>query len=514
MPPVDAEISAVDLRLLSDTVAAHMGLHFPAERSCDLVRGIRSASREFGFDAVEPCIRWLLASPFTQQQIEVLAAHLTVGETYFYRDEATMVALEGHILPELIGKRRGREQRLRIWSAGCCTGEEPYCIATMIDRLIPDRADWDLTILATDINLESLRRAREGIYREWSFRNTPHWMKQQYFRNCDEGLHAISPEIKSMVSFAHLNLAEGSYPSLLTNTNALDLILCRNVLMYFSSALVRQVIGRFHHCLLEGGWLVTTASEASAILYSPLTSVRLTGSTVYQKNGSPSHSGRRPVATSSTGDESPRMRRRVPQQRPSSKAGHRESAPSRTTASKPNGPPTSTVEAGQYEEALSLYMQGAYREAADRLRQFAAADPGAFERDTTKITLLVRACANLGDLEGAQEWCEKAIASDKLSPGLRYLLATILLEQGRGTEARRAMRETLYLDDGFVLAHFALGNLARQEGDTIESRKHLARALAALRRLSPEEIVPESEGMTAGRFAEVIEAMIDEGSIA
>ena len=510
MPTAESEISAVDLRLLSDVVAEHLGLHFPAERSCDLLRGIRSASREFGFEAVAPCINWLLASPFTKQQIEALATHLTVGETYFYRDEATMVALERHILPELIAKRRGREQRLRIWSAGCCTGEEPYCIATMIDRLIPDRPDWDITILATDINLESLRRAREGLYRDWSFRNTPHWMKQQYFSNCGDGRHAISPEIKSMVSFAHLNLAAQSYPSLLTNTNAVDLILCRNVLMYFSSALVRQVIKRFHNCLLEGGWLVTTASEASAILYSPLTSVKLSGGAVYQKNGSTAPPPRQHDTTNSTREQPQRVRRRVPTPRPQSTTKPRDAAPCQAEAAAPDAPPETDL----YAEALSLYMQGAYQESTDKLRQFAATDPGAFERDTSKITLLVRACANMGDLGGAQKWCEKAIASDKLSPELRYLLATILLEQGHGAEARRAMRDTLYLDDGFVLAHFALGNLARQQGDTVESVKHFARALVALRRLNPEEIVPESEGLTAGRFAEVIETMIDEGSTA
>jgi len=112
-----------------------MGLHFPRARWPDLQRGLAGAAREFGFDDVTACTDWLLSAPLTKAQLEVLASHLTIGETYFFRDRQTLAALAEQILPDLIRARRGREQRLRIWSAACCSGEEPYTLAILLHQL-------------------------------------------------------------------------------------------------------------------------------------------------------------------------------------------------------------------------------------------------------------------------------------------------------------------------------------------------------------------------------------------
>ena len=130
-------------------MTAQMGLHFPKGRWCDLERGIRSAAREFGFKDAESCIQWLLSSRFTKNQIEILGSHLTVGETCFFREKKSFEVLEEHIFPELIYSRREIEQNLRIWSAGCCTGEEPYSIAILLSKMVPDLKDWNTTIPTT-----------------------------------------------------------------------------------------------------------------------------------------------------------------------------------------------------------------------------------------------------------------------------------------------------------------------------------------------------------------------------
>ncbi|HUF80183.1 MAG TPA: CheR family methyltransferase, partial [Burkholderiales bacterium] len=172
---------------VSEFVAQRIGLHFPPERWRDIERAIEAAAREFGLPDAESCARALLCAPLTHAQVEVLASHLTVGETYFFRDKNSFAALEEHILPELLRARRGSEQRLRIWCAGCCTGEEPYSVAMVLDRLIPDPEAWNLTILATDINPRFLRKAAEGIYGEWSFRGTPEWVRERYFTRRRDG---------------------------------------------------------------------------------------------------------------------------------------------------------------------------------------------------------------------------------------------------------------------------------------------------------------------------------------
>ena len=147
-----------------------------------------------------------------------------------------------------------------------------------------------------------------------------------------------------------------------------------------------------------------------------------------------------------------------------------------------------------------LYEQGRYTEVADTLLE-SVLDK---QDDSKAMALLARACANQGKLAEAVEWCQKAIAADKLNPGYYYLLAIIMQEQGQMNEAVASLRQTLYLDASFVLAHFALGNLTQRQGKLKESRKHFENALLMLRAYQQDDILPESEGVTAGRLTEII----------
>ena len=275
-------ISDMLLARLSEFVAATMGLHFPKERWRDLERGVLNAARDFHFNNPEQCIHWLLSTAITKHQIEILASHLTVGETSFFREQKSFEVLEKHILPALINTRRGTDQHLRIWSAGCCTGEEPYSIAICIAKLIPDLTAWNITILATDINPHFLKKATQGEYKEWSFRTTPREIKESSFIRRD-GRYVILPHLKKLVTFSYLNLAEDIYPSLVNSTNGMDIIFCRNVLMYFAPEQVVKVIKNIYHSLVDGGWLLTSPSDASSALYSQFATVNFPGVTLYRK---------------------------------------------------------------------------------------------------------------------------------------------------------------------------------------------------------------------------------------
>ncbi len=260
-------------------VARRIGLHFPKERWNDLTRGACNAARDFGFDDPVAFLQWFVSMPITASQIEILAGHLTIGETYFFRDSAQFDALERVVFPELIRSRRELGRSLRIWSAGCSSGEEPYSIAILLARLIPDIRDWKIAILATDINPHALRKASEATYTEWSFRNTPTWVKEGYFKRNKGGRFELLPEIKRMVTLGHLNLAEDIYPSLFSNTNAMDIIVCRNVLMYFTPERAKKAVQHFHRSLVDGGWLVVSASETSQTLFSEFGTVNFQGAT-------------------------------------------------------------------------------------------------------------------------------------------------------------------------------------------------------------------------------------------
>src|SRR5262249_41291670 len=162
--------------------------------------------------------------------------------------------------PELIRQRHAAGKQIRMWSAGCCTGEEPYSLAMTLSRLLPNPSNWNITILATDVNPRFLKTAAEGRYTNWSFRGSPESLREQLFQRAHGGASESSPAIKRMVSFAELNLAEDVYPTLMTNTNAMDVIFCRNVLMYFSREHATRVAARLHASLMEGGWLFTSPS--------------------------------------------------------------------------------------------------------------------------------------------------------------------------------------------------------------------------------------------------------------
>src|SRR5438105_402450 len=126
----------------SELVAGEMGLHFPPERWPDLERGLRSVTSDFGAPDAEACLQRILSKPLSRQEIEILASALTVGETYFFREKWSFEILSHRVLPALVAERQGNARRLRIWSAGCCTGEEPYSIAIWLDRELAEPSQW------------------------------------------------------------------------------------------------------------------------------------------------------------------------------------------------------------------------------------------------------------------------------------------------------------------------------------------------------------------------------------
>ncbi len=496
-------VSDIPLSQISDLVTARTGLRFPRERWDDLQRGIEGSAKEFGFDDAESCVHWLLSSSLTRDKIEILASHLTVGETYFFREEKGFRVLEEDILPELIASRRRGEQRLRIWSAGCATGEEPYSIAILLDKISPDLNNWNITILATDINPRFLQRASLGIYGEWSFRGCPQWVKEKYFKKTKDGRFEIVHGTKKMVIFFHHNLAEDPYPSLLNNTNAMDVIFCRNVLMYFAPEQANKVIQGFYDCLTDGGWLIVSPSEASHVLYPQFTGVNYSGVVLYRKEVASSKSRVSSLKFKVEGLESQvtgydREETHFKIEDASDKWEKIPTPDHRLPTPVPRLPTPVT-----YEEALLLYSQGHYVEAEEKVIEIFLHD-GA---NPKAMVLLARVYANQGKLSEALDCCRKAITTDKLNPGYYYLLATILQEQNQLDEAAVSLKQALYVEQDFALAHFALGNLTLQQRKLQEARKHFENALSLLDTCQQEDILPESEGMTAGRLMEIITAI-------
>jgi chemotaxis protein methyltransferase CheR len=452
-------ISAALWPRLSALIAEKTGLHFPPERHPDLQRALAEAAPDFGFENGVECADWLLSTALTGSQVHKLASHLTIGETYFFREQRTFDALEQKILPELIAKRSRHERRLRFWCAACSSGEEPYSLAILLRKLLPRWEDWNITILGTDINPHSLQKATEGIYGDWSFRSAHPGLKEKYFTRRSDGRYQISPEIRRCVTFTQMNLALDGFPSLATGTNAMDLIFCRNVLIYFTPSQARRLVANLHSALLNEGWLAVSPSECSQELFAQFTAVPFPGTTLYQR---------------------------------------REGAALIPSAPFIRQPLYSTPEANTEHENTPWPLLPSPVAVKPALPIIATAQTFAAK---------ARALANEGKLAESLRWTDRWIAADKLDASAHYLHAMIVQELGDRPAARRSLQRAVYLQPKFALAHFALGTIARAESNRADARKHLRNALTLLCERPSEESVPESEGLTAGRLTEIIKAL-------
>ena len=437
------EVRHLEWSQLRARLAQWLGLHFPHERRAELARGVTAAAQEVGLPDTASYVRSLLATPPDDAQLQQLARHLTIGETYFFRDRPLLDAVACNILPALIRARRGRDQRLRIWSAGCASGEEPYSLAILLHQLLPDLADWRLTITASDINPAALQKAVAGVYGEWSFRAVPPGLKEGYFQRRPDGRYLIAPEIRKLVNFACLNLVQDPQPSLQTDTNAMDIVFCRNVLMYFTPEQAASVIGKLHRALVDGGWLAVSPSETAQALVPRFEQVNFPGAFLYRK---------------------------------------RSAAPAAVAAPVPAAP------------------AAAAEPAAPAMSAPPPPEPRSF-------ALPARALANEGRLAEALGWCDRWIAADKVDPAAHYLRAVVLMEQGEFTEAGAALRRALFLEPGFVLAHFTLGNLARRDGRSAEASRHFANTRRLLALYQAGDLLPEGEGLSAGRLGQTLCAL-------
>ena len=443
MLPVSAKLSAIHTLRLTEFLSRRLGLDFPASRQADLEFGIHDACRELGFENAEECIDWLAGARLTRSQIETLASRFTIGETYFFREPEVFAIIEREVLPKLIAERRAAgDRRLRLWSAGCASGEEAYTLAIVVTQLLVDLKEWHVTILGTDLNAQFLRKAAAGIFSDWSFRGLPPGVKERCFEPAGLRLHKISPALRRMVHFGYLNLAEDTYPSLLTNTTAMDLILCRNVLLYFSPERAAAVTKRFHASLNEGGWLVGRHGRTF---------------------------------------EAPGFARVSFDQRTLFRKTKEEVVPPEILVIPPLESAPAPAEGG-LDAPLFVRPEAAPLELPRPPVPMGIAASSAGD--------VAYEAANRGLLPEALRYCDEALRSEKSNPRIHYLRATILAELGAFAEAEAAFGRTLYLDPEYLLAHFALASLTYRLGKTSESRRHLQNASVLLAKLDPDAILP------------------------
>ena len=466
---MQAEVVPVDLwQRLSEFIAQNTGLHFPAERRPDLQRGLEAAAAEFGFADGTSCARLAVVGAPDP------AATARPGESP-HQSERLTFSVSGRPSMRWPGAYcRSCCSAAAAASNGCACGARPAARERRrirwrywCSKLLPDWRDWDVTILATDINEQSLQKAAAGVYGEWSFRDCSSGFKERYFSRAADGRLPMAPQIRQCVRFAHMNLAqEGSFLADI-NTGAMDVIFCRNVLIYFTAAHARKLVENLRRSLAEEGWLVVSPSECSQALFSQFVAVNFPGSILYRKDN---------AEAGPSSDWAPPSFGTPPAQ-------------GAATAFDPPHPSVAALANAPGPEQLSAVPEQALPAAAESSQTFA---------------LQARALANQGRHADALVWCERWIAADKIDCAAHYVHATVLQEMGERETARRSLQRAIYLQPDFALAHFALGNTARAAARAAEADKHFANALEVLRDCPPDALLPESDGLTAGRLAEII----------
>ncbi|MFA6505127.1 MAG: CheR family methyltransferase [Treponemataceae bacterium] len=480
---MNASVSRHAISDLSDYVRLRLGMNFPRERWDELEKKVVLAAESLGFEDAPSCIKWMLSSKTDKRQLEILTSCLTVGETYFYREAKSLQALTEQAFPEIIKAHSNSEQRVRIWCAGCSTGEEPYTIAMMVLESA-ELKGWEVSILGTDINQVSLKKAEDGIYTEWSFRGVDPRIKEKFFNKVTGTTFEIMPALKSMVTFAQLNLIDDVFPALINYTNAIDLILCRNVLMYLTPDYAQNVLRKFRRSLLPDGWLLVSPVEVPLVDPSVFTPLVHTGAVLHRK-----------------AFEKPEYKTRPPSKPTNQKI---------KIDSKPPEPKTERNRpAITFALAQAFYADADYNGAIEILSSLASRPPV----EAAVFRLLTRAYANNGKLSEAERWCRRSIAAEKENAASRYLLALIKIEQQKPDDAISALRQAIYLEPDFMVAHFTLANIYRREKKLAESERHLKNTLKILRHYRAEEQLPESEGITAGNMIEMIAALRLNGKI-
>ena len=503
-----SQLSDIDYKRFRDLILARTGMLFGPRRRDALAHGLSAAAGRTDREDLGEYYRLLQWARTDSEPWDDLIGAITVGETYFFRNPAHFDALRQHILPDLVARRRD-DRRLRIWSAGCATGEEPYSLAILLRQLLPDIARWSISILATDINKQSLRQARQGRYHEWSFRQTDPAIRELYFTPQDEAFE-LSPQVREMVTFAYLNLVEDSYPSLATNTNAMDLILCRNVAIYLPEAVIQEMAERFHRCLVLGGWLMVGAAEANDATYGQFAVRDFPGAIVYQKFAEPlallpfpelrsepfEFAQNMPVELRAEGAHPERSRRiEEPPLVCHEPLDFARGVPV-------EGQPTLLTDA--YQEGLALLGQGQCEEAMARFLAHLEREPDF----APAYYQMARLHANRGRLEEARSWCQQAIERDPLLTEAHYILALVHQEEGTLEQAVARFSKTLYLDPNFVLAHFSLSNLYQQMDRRDGAARHRTQAIRLAAKMPADHVVPGSDGLIAARLLTMVQATL------
>ena len=455
---------------LKDYFIAATGLAYYADKDEQLAAHLARRMEGLALPDCTSYIRLLQSDEIDGSELDNLIAMATIGETFFFRHHEAFDALRDVVLPDSI-RRNQSIRKLRIWSAGCSIGAEPYSVAILLKREFAHLlTGWEISIIATDINREFLDRARKGSYEDWAFRSVPEDIKRECFSRRGNSWE-IDPQYQEWISFQYHNLVKDPCPSLRNHLDAFDLILCRNVTIYFSQRTVRNLVQELYFSLPADGWLLVGHSEPNVEVYRSFRAVNVPGAVLYQKVGEESAASARTSPEPFSFVPQPLILPPAPEpplQRPPDFVPMRAAAPAQKA-----GP------------ALPVNYS------------------------PTPDLAAIQKIADQGNLEEAARRCEKLLEREKLDPMTHFYYALILEQMGRRRETQESLRRAIYLDRNFIVAHYYLGLIQQRLAEPKEALRCFRNALNLLSGMPADRPIPAANEFSAAELKQLIQMHID-----
>lgn len=450
----------------------------------ELIKTIHSECTARGISP-EEYLAVLTKSDNTSEAATKFVSTITIGETYFFRDKQQIKLLSEVVLPQILErKNQSGNKILRIWSAGCSSGEEIYTIVMLLKNLVNDFSGWQCRFLATDINIHALKRGIDGKYSEWSMRSIPQEYLDRYFIKKDK-TYALKNEIKDMVEFEYLNLSSDTYPSLLSGTMMQDLIVCRNVLIYFDMHHIGLIMDKLSRCMAEDGYMLLGASDPITISGSGLIASRHCPSLL-------SLSSDAMPETSIRTEYSEGQIVSPPIQPHFENVG--QSPIQRHTPIKKK---TTIIDEISMQK---MYDESRWQELLDLISQYEMANSLTIWMMTKKAMAL----ASLGKITESIKACDACLQLDKMNKEAYFIKALDLSELRELKDAEVCFRKALYIDSEYLICRYQLGLLLIRVGKVSEGTKSLLNVISTAKSMLPDELVPGTNNMSYGDLVTVL----------
>ncbi len=274
-------VTTRQFEMLRDMIYEALGLSFDEGKLDFLEKRVEKRMGHLGVGTLDDYLFHLRFLDTRGAEMQALANLVTTNETYMFREFEQLQGFADHCLDEILAAKEKRgDKTLRIWSAGCSSGEEPYTLAIILREVIHDIEDWDIQIVATDLDEVRLGMARAATYGPRSVRDVPEEYLSRHLRPLPNGEYEVRPETKKLVEVRHLNLNDRSA---MRSMRGFDFVFCRNVLIYFDDASRKAVVDSFFHTLVKGGFLFLGHSESVGRITSAFRLKRLGKHLVYCK---------------------------------------------------------------------------------------------------------------------------------------------------------------------------------------------------------------------------------------